>query len=495
MKADAIIPAIPAHIAAYTTRISTPALLFWGFFALHFLLALSSKIIFGMDIQSNTASHIRVGEWDWFLHTIPTANLLAHPLQSIWHLHSQPPMLNLLGALLMHLFYPHHLQALQLLYMLLGALAVGMAAVISLTLTKSVKFAVLVALYLALHSSLFIYEAYILYDILTLFQSTLALFLLCLYVRGTGQPRLGYLAAFLLVLATLTLTRSLYHLALLLPATFFAGLLAGAQWKRMVVVGLCCILLPLGWYTKNSGQVGIFGASSWLGLSLWQIASYGYSDAELAHLADAGVIDPVVAEVTAFNRPARYVAYGFDAQSENPEWARDDFNNINIPAIAKEYQHNALRLVTHDPARYLQAVFSAFYIFCNPASQFPHVAGNAAKLGAYEGFYTAFLQGNYPFRLVGMAGSYLVILLPFTLILYLIQVLQHAGLSWTRWLALVRADAPMIFAALLILYTVAVSCFFEYGENFRFKLGIEIPLWLFVAAVLYRRYRRRALLG
>jgi hypothetical protein len=248
--------------------------------------------------------------------------------------------------------------------------------------------------------------------------------------------------------------------------------------------------LTLGWYVKNERQVGVFGGSSWLGISLWKIAAVRYSDAELAQLAAAGVIDEVAAELPPFSRPSEYVRYGFNATTENAEWARDDFNNINIPAISRVYQENSLRLIAHDPGQYLRMVFTSFFVFSNPASKFPDIAHNSVKIAHKVRFYSDILQLHYPFRLVKAVGSILVVALPVSLLLYGIMVVRYCGFSARCWLTLIRQDAPMLFAAFLIAYTLVVCCLLEFGENFRFKFAVEIPLWAFIATVHYRRYWR-----
>jgi hypothetical protein len=47
---------------------------------------------------------------------------------------------------------------------------------------------------------------------------------------------------------------------------------------------------------------------------------------------------------------------------------------------------------------------------------------------------------------------------------------------------------------MLIAYTILVACTLEYGENSRFKFAIEIPMWAFIATILYRRFRRPPLI-
>ena len=61
--------------------------------------------------------------------------------------------------------------------------------------------------------------------------------------------------------AALVLTRSLYHLAILVPAIGAAAVLARDR-RTVLAFGLAVSLLPAGWYAKNLAQSGFFGASS-----------------------------------------------------------------------------------------------------------------------------------------------------------------------------------------------------------------------------------------
>lgn len=464
--------------------------IFWLLCGLHFGVALFFKLIIGINIES----HVQVGSWDWYWQAVPTANLLAHPLRSIWYFHAQPPVFNLLSALLMRLFFPEHLQALQYTYMVMGALIVGMSYVILLSFTHSRKLALCIALILAMHPALFLNEAYIVYDILVAFEITTLVFLLAVYQLSMPTMRIRYLVAFLIVLTLLLLTRSFYHLLFLPLSMVMVCVLAGKHWRRLLIVGLCCTLLPLGWYAKNYYHVGQFGASTWLGIGLWKIASASYSPLELRTLADQGVIDPVVAEVTAYSFPSRYIDYGFAAVTDNAEWERDDFNNINIPAISKVYQTNSLRLIRHDPVRYVQAITSAYFYFSEPASRFYHLEMNLDKIRRYEMIYADIFQANFLFRLLNIPGSITLILLPYTLLLYGALLLRRCGVSPTRWARAIRLDAPMLFTTAIIAYTVIIGCTLEFSENMRFKFAVEAPMWAFMAATLYRRYRRPPLI-
>jgi hypothetical protein len=230
----------------------------WLISGLHLAVALYYKQVAGLDIAWR--------EWDGLWQTIPADLLRADLWQSLWHSHAQPPLFNLFGALLLRLFHSHHLEAMQVVHILLGALIAGMGYRILWSLTGgSRRVSFVTAVLLALNPTLFLFEAYPLYDLLTAFLVMLTLFFLALYKE---YRRLRLLFAFILTLNLLILTRSFYHLLLLLPAIPFALFLARVQRRRLLPALLLISLLSTSWYAKNSYRFDFFGSSSWMGIGL-----------------------------------------------------------------------------------------------------------------------------------------------------------------------------------------------------------------------------------
>ena len=454
----------------------------WIVFWVHLIIALAYKMVVGLTIQPSPAI-----DWDYFWQTLPVALIQNNLLESLWYLHAQPPLYNLYGAFLIKLFYPDHLTALHFANIVLGATLSGMMVTIAEQFTRSRRFAFVMALVLAFNPALFLYEAYILYTILTAFLVTLSLFCLSLFVKHQ-QHR--FLYAYVLVINLTILTRSLYHLLILLLIIPLMCLLAHQYWKKVLVISLLISLLAVGWYSKNAMIFGFFGASSWQGLGLWKIASFHYSEAELATLVQQHIIDAAVVETEIFSRPSRYTSYGFTQTSTIAALANDDYNNINIPPIAHLYHLNALKLIQHNPQRYFVSVLHAYFAFTKPSSRFVHPtfpANNLVKMGLHEKISSQIQGAELAEALTGLGFSpWLFIAIPTTLGLAFFRALRQGRFSVTVWIQLIRQDSVYFLAALLIFYTILISCFFELGENERFKVLIEQPLWAFIISTLYR---------
>lgn len=449
---------------------------------MHFSIAVFYKEVAGVNIEAAPRSNT----WDDFWQTLPVESLKTNMLLSLWNLHSQPPLYNVYGAFFIKLFYPHHLQYMQYSNIILGSLLSGMLYVLLFHFTRAKVLSLLVALLLALNPSLFLYEAYILYTLLTAFLVVLSIFLLALF-SSTKRP--AYIYAFVLSLNLLILTRSAYHVIILFVGIPVACILAHKQWRRVLISSLIISLLSIGWYGKNYVKFGFFGGSSWGGFGLWKIAAAYYKGKEFEKLIERRVIQrSVIIDVGVFERPSKFVRYGFNKKSDIDVLSRDDYNNINVIDISQMYRRNALRLIFHDPLRYLGNVLKAYAHYTRPSSRFMHLSFNARKIQSHEAVSSEVLQGHALAPLLSSYdfGPFLFVLLPVSLFLYFITAIRTYRIKKITWVDYIEMDAAMFFAAFLILYTTVVACFLEYGENDRFKFLVEQLAWAFIISAIYR---------
>ena len=452
-------------------------------FCVHLAFALGFKFFLGIDIEAEPSK-----TWDWFWQTIPADLLKDDMFASIAWFHAQPPVYNLFGGMFVKVFYPHHLQAMQYANILLGALLSAMLASIALRVTKSTMVAFFMAIALALHPSLFLYEAYPLYTLLVAFLVVSSVFLLSMH---TKKKQTRYLIGFVVAVNLIVLTRSLYHLVFLVPAVLVVCVLARANWKRVLAISLAICSLSVGWYAKNQIQFGFFGSSSWTGLGLWKIAKFRHSPEELTNLKQSKVVDAIAVDHHSFSRPSIFRQYGFDQTSDIEVMSRDDFNNINVLKISDFYFQNATRLIFNDPLHYVRNVYEGYLWFSSPTATFKHLKINADKMGWFEDLVSEFVLGQYLFKLTGNKnGSFVFFLLPIALIAYLVILIRRLGFSASAWTGYLRQDAPLLFVAWVIGYTAAIGSSFEIYENHRFQFLCEHMLWLFVVVVGFRTLKK-----
>ena len=106
---------------------------FWIVFLVHASIALIYKEIVGLNIAADLAGNT----WDWYWQILPIEALRFNLVESIWNLHSQPPLFNLYGAFFARVFYPNYLQAMHYSNIILGSLLSSMMYGIVLQFTQN----------------------------------------------------------------------------------------------------------------------------------------------------------------------------------------------------------------------------------------------------------------------------------------------------------------------------------------------------------------------
>lgn len=431
--------------------------------------------------------------WDYFWQVLP-ANLLQTDLWcSLWNLHAQPPLYNLLGALIMRLNPAGNcLETLYVLNVVMGAALCGLLYFPAQALLRRRWLSTALCGLVALHPSLLLYEAYALYDVLTAFLIVASLACMALFWQGY---RLRWLAGFIFGLNLLVMTRTIFHPVILGPALLLVCVWAGTRWRSMLVLALIISLPTAAWCAKNYMQFGFWGTTSWTGMNLWRIAAADYPAVERGNLVKSGLLDAMVAADNDFPWPRELSAHGYNATSSVPALNGPNFNNINIPAASRVYQANALRLIRHDPRRYLHTARQAFLRFCRPSFEFRHLEFNAREAPNYLQFWRC-LHGRQPPWLRSTRkpayGSIPMILYILTLALFILKTL-HAWLFRKEPLLAIIRNRPVEFAlAYICLWVAFVGSTCEFGENDRFKFVMEFPGYVFVAAMLTWFGRRLA---
>ena len=445
---------------------------------IHLALALTYWLAFGVTIVHDLGPD----KWGSFWQNLPTELLRTRAIESIWYMHGQPPLWNVVGALLIKLFGSLHTHVLQVLHIALGTAIAGMCVQIVGRATRAPRLALATGVVIALHPALFLFEAYALYTTAAAFLVTSAAYLLTRAQEDGGERAA---LAFVAVAVALIMTRSVYHLILLLGVVPLAVLLIGRPTRRHMTLLLTLALIPTAWYGKNWVQHGFFGASSWYGMGLWRTVLFQQDAAMVDGLRESGALSPVVS-VEAFALPVAYRRLGYDQESTIPALAANDLHNINVPAISSAYRSSAVELIKASPAQYLRNVLTAYGNFSAPSTDFAHLADNRERLRIHAAVEQVMLGRPLVARLEsalgrGYYGSFYFLLFPAVLVLYAFQVTRD--LRPRNSPHRMRDDAAPLFMAAIVFYTIVIACAMELGENVRFKFVVE-PVFLALSAIV-----------
>lgn len=392
--------------------------------------------------------------------------LRDHLLQSLWHLHAQPPLFNALTGLVLKLAPQAFPQVLQALFL---GVSLATLAITTLTLRELAVPrwpALAVALVFCCAPPFVVYENWYFYPHLSM--GLLACAAWCL-ARSGGRPGPFMQAAFW-VLATLVLLRSLFHPAFLIlvlaaaltqcPRGLRRRLLLGAA-APLALVGLLCI--------KNALVLGFVGTSSWGGNSLHRVAKENIPRSEVLELVETGVLTAISPEWE-FSHPRIYLDLlglpdhprgvpALDQQDRSPlheSTKRDpiNYNHWVYLEASRVYLAGALELIHRYPGAFLETLAGNLARFLEPVTRDNFVVPNRNRVNRLA-THTENLERT--------------ILIP-----VVIPVLVAWSLAslFRRGRSRPGERLALVFALLTILWVTALGNMAETGENSRFRYQV-----------------------
>lgn len=440
-------------------------------------------------------------EYGWQL--VPVETLRDDPLGSVWNLHVQPPLHNLLvGVVLRWSPLPDalSLQAAMLAFALVLALALW-RVVVRLGLSPLV--AAVVVLAVTSDPELVRYEFGATYE-----MPVAALVVVALWaaVRFLDRPAVRRLAGLAAVLTAVTLTRSLLHpvwLVAFLAVVLWAGR-GRWRWRDVALVALVPVVAVGGWLVKNQVLFGEATLSSWFGMNLQRAVVAPVPAGDLEAMLDDGTVSAVsgVPPFTSYEAyeplmPPCSPGRSHPAVAE-PARANGvaNFNYECYLPVYGEVGADAWTVARTHPDRWLYGRGWALASTMARSSNAPGL--DVAVFHAVESVYHVVLV-DVPVRL-GMAGwafplnpaGYVpvdVSIVLSALLVVLVALGARSAVRLVRGPADPVAEAVVVLAAGTALFVVGAGALFELGENMRFRamvnpLYLGVPLALGVKAVL-----------
>jgi len=316
--------------------------------------------------------------------------------------------------------------------------------------------------------------------------------------------------------------RTLFHLVWLGACVALSLAATRPPRRRVAAAGAAALLLVAGLYAKNAWLFGTPAATSWFGMNLANGLLPRYSDEDLAQLVERGVVSPLV-EIAPFSPLASYPAEwtpdpGSDVpalRSRNKRGGESNYNHFAYLELSRQYGRDALRLIRHDPLRYLGMIEEAWRRYLLAPSSYELVEPNRGRLLAWDRFYDAFVYG-VPDAWIGRPGPPVprpwaerpTPPIPLRRIGWLwlaaaVAAVGHTGwhvarVSWRRWHStedrsdLERARlAALAFCLFNVVFVSLVANAFESGENNRFRVAIEPLVVVLIAFSASRLAARR----
>ncbi len=428
----------------------------------------------------------------WFWQIIEPDLLQTRLLESVFFHHAQPPAFNLLLGAAMKVAPGHWQELLAWLWMGMGALlAWSLLHLVRGLGVPSWPAAVATTVFM-LSPPVVLYENWLFYTypeaILLTASGLLAL-------RFAKERRARQAWALFSVMALLALTRSAFHLAWYVGLAGFVLVATGTWRTRAIFAAAGSLVLVLAVYVKNAVVFGAFASSTWFGMNLGQIALRPLPQAERTALVEGKVLSPLALE-NPFQSLSTYPADRAILQGPDvPVLRRElrggrspNFNRVEYIAISRAFARDSIAAIRKRPDLYLDVAGRAALLYFTPASDYPFLKANRAKLTRLEAIYNRALFGTFAAPTAGMQREWLSgpeVKERFAWTWFALVLLGAAGavVAFIRDLRRRGSLSPETTARMFLLANVAwlslVGILLEFGENNRLRFPIDplvVPL-------------------
>jgi hypothetical protein len=427
-------------------------------------------------------------ELDWMVLS-DLRDLSGHLLETLFYSHAYPPGFNLLTGLLLKGGGMHALALAHGVFQVLGLLLAAALFYMCRASGFSFRAALAIGVGFGLIPQSIYFEHLYLYTYPTAFVLVASV---CLLHRAVERPSFWAWFAFFAACSALGWLRATFHLV------WFAAMLGFGLWfseatarRRVLAAAALPAAFLLALYVKNSVVFGVFGAGTFGAANLTTVTVRRMPAEERDAWIREGKLSRYAA-VDVFRGPSEYVP--FFSTTENDRWP-PMMNLVDRPTVwAPNYNHwfflevnpkrrdDAIVYLKEHPFEYAGTVLESLKRFFQPSTEWhpldkdnksPHVQHRRA-LGGYERLYNGVVHG-----LPSPVGLYA--LLPFA---YAWGVTRTRSLLRERT-AQSRAKGVLLFACLFqIVFVLASSILFTFGDMSRYRYEIEALVWLVAALAI-----------
>jgi hypothetical protein len=443
----------------------------------------------GINFSGDTYQH----HWQ-FIHQ----SLLKTDLwRSVFYLHSQPPLLNILTGIILQIFPVHTQNAFHLSYYLAGAVFAVSIYFLGVHLGFPGWMSLIVATLFMISPSTIIYEHWFTYGYLI--ASTLALAGMALY-RFAETQKIGWGILFFSLLAFVALTWTLFHF-LWLFVIFLVTLFFFQDRRKVILAVLVPLLIVLGWYAKNLLVFGEFTAGTWGGMNLANTTTFRLPENERRQMVRSGELSKF-ADYPPFRNPVVYLKLlphtsttGIPVLdiTEFPDGVLNYHHRVYLDA-STYYLRDALHVLRVRPAVYLRSVLQSLYIFFHSSSDFELTWDIRTPIQTLDLWWNRFFYGQWlndespGDRLAGMSPLHVGWGIVASFIIAIVGTSRTLGKNPDMMRK--PAGLLLVFMMFNVLYVSIVGNLMDLGENNRFRYVVDSFILLLAVHVLYSYIRR-----
>ncbi|HEY3405722.1 MAG TPA: hypothetical protein VGK59_20200 [Ohtaekwangia sp.] len=458
-----------------------------------FLIFLVSRVLAfaaGMEFDS---WGIRYGAWQ-----LINPELLKDRLgESLFYLHSQPPLFNLFTGIVLKLFPEHYTEAFLVVHMTLGIAIIFTLFAILKQVGVRTWIAFSITVLYAISPSTILYENWESYTYIIIALLTFSSLSLLFFVQ-TGKSKYGF--ALFSFMACLILTRSMYHIIWFVAVIALLMILRFTSFKTILKTALIPFIIVIALFAKNYFVFGVFGSSSWFGMSLSEIVLAKLPEEKKNKLIASGEISEL-SRKPAFWSIDNYAAF---VHKKNPyphirvltdttNLSHPNLHNYHFIEVSDAYKKDAVKAATRYPMDYLKNVVISFGYYFHSAGNHYDLRFNRPHLFWYNKIYNHIILGAVinpdelelepPFQPRYLLTTSFVIVL-----FYAVSTMVLISFVLRTWRdkSVIVQRTILLFAALTVVYVMLIGNLFEQGENMRFRFETIILCLIILGFTLER---------
>jgi len=400
--------------------------------------------------------------------------------RSVFYLHTQPPLMNLLTGIGLQLFPASYASIFRAFFLLGGFLLTLAIYSLGNRLGFPKYISIILAAWFTLSPATVVFENYYFYTYPTTILLTLSGVSLARFLEKRRAVD-GLL--FSMILAVNALTWSLFHLIWLLGCFGIVTFLLRDH-RRKAWWLVPAFLLVFAWYAKNAILYDSFTASSWAGLNLFKTVSIRIPGEVREQWVKEGIVSEL-ALVPPYRSPDVYLEYFPDTPSTGIP-ILDDINmsdgyrnqhHLSYVYAGERYLKDSVRIIAHAPRYYLGIVPYSIYIYLHSASDYEPVHGIRVPIDGWDTIWNRLFYGQWQKDegLGERASSFSPYHVAWWLAIgFLVAITTTPVYLWRRRDQFQSvAYGLIIFMFWNILFVSAAGILLDLGENNRTRFGID----------------------
>jgi hypothetical protein len=409
-------------------------------------------------------------------------------LESLFYLHTQPPLYNLFLGVVLKLSGDHAPTVFHAVYVALGFVLYATTYFLMRELGVRGWIALVVSLVFLVNPAFTLYSSWLFY---TFVVATLLALSSLFVLRFARTERAWHAGAFFASVLALCLTWSAFHLVFLVASAI--GLVWLLPRLRVRTLGAAALpfLVLLVIYGKNLALFGVFGTGSWFGMNFARIATFTIPDAARERLVQEGALssyalirpfsDLVEYEPT-LTPPVGDSILALDRIMKSTGAGHGNHNHRAFIEIARQYGDDAKAAIRSEPLHYARGVLNAFGFYVRPADRHFTLRPNREHVRGFADAYDLVVLGE----VIDLLPLTVFLFLPFAVLVGAWMVLAPSAAADPA----ARVTAGFMVCA--ILYLAAIGNLFELGENDRFRFATDALVMVLGTVGVERLLRIRA---